>query len=121
VGCSAAWRGVLRAVGVRFDPVSTPAPTDFKRANVAIAIVDESYIRSHQQANVTTHDLAIVVVATIGNPTNNVYRQNDTDTNNDQDIAVNNITGLQANVVTIDELAIDTRQSANVVIDDHNR
>ena len=36
VALTVAQRGVLRAVGVRFDPISTPAPTDFKRANLTI-------------------------------------------------------------------------------------
>jgi hypothetical protein len=41
----------------------------------------------------TTHDLAIVVVAIIGDPANDAYRQDNADTSDDRDINVIAING----------------------------
>ena len=52
------------------------------RDSIVIIIGDKANISSHQRANVTTNDLAIVVVATIGDPTNNAARRRDTNNYN---------------------------------------
>ena len=52
------------------------------RDSIVIVTNVKSIISSHQRANVTTHDLAIVGVATIGNPTINASRRRDTNNHN---------------------------------------
>ena len=94
--------------------------------SITIAIAGNITISAGQRANVATIcNLAIFVVAIVGDPANNAWQQDNAGTNNKRDIVIIASTGRslqQTSVVTINDPDIDTPQQANNgIIDDRNR